>query len=38
MMKELRRLFDAHHQGGVVRMEYRTRVYAGKLEYQRTSA
>jgi len=38
MMKELRRLFDAHHQGGVVRMDYRTRVYAGKLDYDRTSA
>jgi len=37
-MKELRRLFDAHHQRGVVRMEYRTRVYAGKLDYDRTSA
>jgi SAM-dependent methyltransferase len=38
MMKELRRLFDAFHQGGVVRMEYRTRVYAGKLDDQGTSA
>lgn len=38
MMKELRRLFDAHHQGGVVRMDYRTRVYAGKLDHDRTSA
>jgi len=38
MMEELRRLFDAHQQGGVVRMEYRTRVYAGKLDYNRTSA
>ncbi len=38
MMEELRRLFDAHQQGGVVRMEYRTRVYAGKLDYDRTSA
>ena len=38
MMRELRRLFDAHHQGGVVHMEYRTRVYAGKLDYDRTSA
>jgi len=38
MMKELRKLFDAHHQRGVVRMEYRTRVYAGKLDYDRTSA
>ena len=38
MMKELRKLFDAYHQGGVVRMEYRTRVYGGKLEHYRTSA
>jgi SAM-dependent methyltransferase len=38
MMKELRKLFDIHHQRGVVRMEYRTRVYAGKLDYDRTSA
>ena len=38
MMNELRKLFDAHHQRGVVRMEYRTRVYAGKLDYDRTSA
>jgi len=38
MMKELRRLFDAHHRGGVVSMEYRTRVYAGKLDYDRKSA
>jgi SAM-dependent methyltransferase len=38
MMKELRKLFDAHHQRGVVRMDYRTRVYAGKLDYDRTSA
>ena len=32
MMKELRRIFDAHHVNGRVRMEYRTRVYTGKLE------
>ncbi len=38
MMKELRRLFDAHNQRGVVRMDYRTRVYAGKLDYDRKSA
>ena len=37
MMKELRNLFDARHQRGVVRMDYRTRVYAGKLDYDRTS-
>lgn len=36
MMKELRRLFDAHQQGGVVRMMYRTRVYSGKLDHDRT--
>jgi len=38
MMQELRRIFDAHQQDGVVRMEYRTRVYAGKLDYDRTRA
>ncbi len=38
MMQELRRIFDAHHQGGVVRMDYRTRVYAGKLDVDRTRA
>ena len=38
MMKDLRKLFDAHHQGDVVRMEYRTRVYSGKLDNDRTSA
>jgi SAM-dependent methyltransferase len=38
MMRELRRLFDAHQQSGVVRMDYRTRVYAGKLDYGGTSA
>jgi len=32
MMKELRRIFDAHHVHGRVRMEYRTRVYTGRLE------
>jgi len=37
MLKDLRRLFDACQQGGVVRMDYRTRVYAGKLDYDRTS-
>ena len=37
MMKDLRRLFDAHQQGGVVRMEYRTRVYSGKLGHYRKS-
>jgi SAM-dependent methyltransferase len=38
MMKELRQLYDAHQRRGVVRMEYRTRVYAGKLDQDRTSA
>ncbi len=38
MMRELRRIFDAHQEGGVVRMEYRTRVYAGKLDVDRTKA
>lgn len=38
MMAELRRIFDAHQQNGIVRMEYRTRVYAGKLDYDRKTA
>ena len=38
LMRELRRIFDAHQQRGVVRMEYRTRVYAGKLDLDRKSA
>ncbi len=38
MMKDLRGLFDAHQQDGVVRMEYRTRVYSGKLDFDRGSA
>jgi SAM-dependent methyltransferase len=38
MMKELRKLFDSHQKHGVVRMEYRTRVYAGKLDQDRTHA
>src|SRR5260221_4154083 len=38
MMKEIRKIFDAHHQRGEIRMDYRTRVYAGKLDYDRTSA
>ena len=32
MMQGLRRIFDAHQVNGKVRMEYRTRVYTGKLE------
>ncbi len=38
MMQDLRRIFDAHQQAGLVRMEYRTRVYTGKLDYDRTRA
>ena len=38
MMQDLLRIFDAHQQNGVVRMEYRTRVYAGKLDFDRTHA
>jgi SAM-dependent methyltransferase len=32
MMEELQRIFAAHQKNGVVRMEYRTRIYTGKLE------
>lgn len=32
MMQELQRIFAAHQREGVVRMEYRTRVYTGKLD------
>jgi SAM-dependent methyltransferase len=32
MMRELRRIFDAHAKNGLVNFEYRTRVYHGKLE------
>jgi SAM-dependent methyltransferase len=38
MMLELRRIFHQHEQNGVVRMEYRTRVYAGKLDHHRKTA
>ena len=38
MMQELRRIFDLHRQNGSVRMEYRTRVYTGKLDFDRTRA
>jgi len=38
MMQELRRAFDAHQERGVVRMEYRTHVYAGKLDFDRKRA
>ena len=32
MMAELRRIFAAHQKNGKVRMEYSTRIYAGKLD------
>jgi SAM-dependent methyltransferase len=32
MMDGLRRIFDAHQANGKVRMEYNTRIYAGKLD------
>jgi ubiquinone/menaquinone biosynthesis C-methylase UbiE len=32
MIEELQRIFAAHQKEGVVRMEYRTRVYTGKLD------
>lgn len=32
MTEELQRIFAAHQVNGVVRMEYRTRIYTGKLE------
>lgn len=32
MMRELKRIFGAHQRNGVVRMEYRTRIYTGRLE------
>jgi SAM-dependent methyltransferase len=38
MMRELHKLFDRHQLKGVVRMDYRTRVYAGKLDFDRTRA
>jgi SAM-dependent methyltransferase len=38
MLAELRRIFDQHHQNGVVHMEYRTRVYTGKLDFDRKKA
>jgi SAM-dependent methyltransferase len=38
MMNELRGIFDAHHKNGIVHMEYRTRIYAGKLDYDRKTA
>jgi len=38
MMRKLRGIFDAHQQRGMVGMEYRTRVYAGKLDLDRKSS
>jgi len=32
MMEELNRIFDAHQRNGRVHMEYRTRIYTGKLD------
>lgn len=32
MMEELQRLFVVHQQNGVVRMEYRTRIYTGSFD------
>jgi len=32
MMEELHRIFDSNQKDGVVCMEYRTRIYAGKLD------
>jgi hypothetical protein len=31
MLAELRRIFDSHQAGGKVVLEYKTRVYYGKL-------
>ncbi len=38
MMRELRRIFDAHQRNGIVCMEYRTHIYAGKLDNDENSA
>ena len=32
MMEELQRIFAANQKNGVVRMEYRTRIYTGRLD------
>ena len=32
MMEELQRVFAAHQKNGVVRMQYRTHIYAGRLD------
>jgi SAM-dependent methyltransferase len=36
MMAELQRIFGAHQRDGRVQMEYRTRIYTGQLERDRT--
>jgi len=33
MMEELQRVFAHHQQNGIVRMEYRTHIYAGRLDH-----
>jgi SAM-dependent methyltransferase len=38
MMEELQRIFVAHQENGVVRMEYRTHVYTGMLQFDRMNA
>ena len=38
MMEELQRIFAAHQENGVVRMEYRTHVYTGMLQFDRMNA
>lgn len=38
MLAELEKIFAAHQKHGRVRMEYRTRVYAGKLGFNRIDA
>jgi SAM-dependent methyltransferase len=38
MMEELQRIFAAHQENGVVRMEYRTHVYTGVLRFERIKA
>lgn len=38
MMTELKNIFDAYQVNGLIRFDYRTRIYAGKLEPTGTSA
>jgi SAM-dependent methyltransferase len=38
MMEELQRVFAAHQKNGLVRMEYRTRIYTGKIGLDRIRA